>query len=133
MHAPSAGTLTQHALLLRPPAPSRPRQARPVVAAACAAMLLAALHRVSFSVLAVPIQAQFGLSLPQMGLLQSALLVGYVLGQVGGGLGCVVPWLFSECSNAGAAQRLLGLHNYCAKGLSGREAQQALRDPALEC
>ena len=45
-------------------------------------MLLAALHRVVFSVLAVPIQQQFGLSLPQMGLLQSSLLIGYVVGQV---------------------------------------------------
>ncbi|GAB4823811.1 hypothetical protein N2152v2_010857 [Parachlorella kessleri] len=59
---------------------------RTVVGAACAAMLLAALHRVAFSVLAVPIQQQFGLSLPQMGLLQSALLVGYVVGQIPLGL-----------------------------------------------
>lgn len=53
-----------------------------VVGTACVAMLLAAAHRVSFSVLAVPIQQQFALSLPEMGLLQSSLLVGYVLGQI---------------------------------------------------
>lgn len=46
-------------------------------------MALAAVHRVAFSVLAVPIQAQLGLSLVQMGMLQSSLLAGYVLGQVG--------------------------------------------------
>ncbi len=51
---------------------------------ACLTMGLAAVHRVAFSVLAVPIQAELGFSLPQMGLLQSALLLGYVLGQVGG-------------------------------------------------
>ena len=43
---------------------------------------MAPVHRVAFSVLAVPIQAQLGLSLPQMGMLQSSLLVGYVLGQI---------------------------------------------------
>jgi hypothetical protein len=53
-----------------------------VLVVACLAMALAAVHRVAFSVLSVPIQAEFGLSLPEMGMLQSALLGGYVLGQV---------------------------------------------------
>jgi sugar phosphate permease len=46
------------------------------------AMALASAHRVTFSVLAVPLQQELGLSLPQMGILQSAVLAGYVLGQV---------------------------------------------------
>lgn len=50
------------------------------------AMFLAAAQRCSFSVLALPIQAQLGLSLPQMGVLQSSMLLGYVIGQVPAGL-----------------------------------------------
>ena len=46
------------------------------------AMFLAAAQRCSFSVLALPIQAQLGLSLAQMGVLQSSMLLGYVIGQV---------------------------------------------------
>ena len=45
-------------------------------------MALAAAHRVAFSVLAVPFAAQFQLSLPVMGIVQSAFLFGYALGQV---------------------------------------------------
>ena len=45
------------------------------------AMALASAHRVTFSVLAVPLQQELGLSLPQMGILQSAVLAGYILGQ----------------------------------------------------
>jgi hypothetical protein len=55
---------------------------RLVFAVACASTFLAAVGRVSFSVLAVPIQQQFGLTLADMGLLQSAMLVGYVIAQV---------------------------------------------------
>ncbi|EIE20601.1 major facilitator superfamily transporter [Coccomyxa subellipsoidea C-169] len=44
-------------------------------------MALASAHRVTFSVLAVPLQQELGLSLPQMGILQSAVLAGYILGQ----------------------------------------------------
>jgi hypothetical protein len=61
-----------------------------VLVVACLAMALAALHRVAFSVLAVPIQAEFGLSLPEMGMLQSALLGGYMLGQVNWHLGAAL-------------------------------------------
>ena len=73
--------------LASPDAGSSSAAARAVVAAACAATLLAAVHRSSFAVLAVPIQSQFGFSLAQMGVLQSALLLGYLVGQVcwGGG------------------------------------------------
>ncbi|CAL5229146.1 g12420 [Coccomyxa viridis] len=46
------------------------------------AMASASMHRVTFSVLAVPIRAEFGLSLPQMGVLHSAVLAGYILGQI---------------------------------------------------
>lgn len=46
------------------------------------AMAVASAHRVTFSVLAVPLQHELGLSLPQMGILQSALLAGYILGQI---------------------------------------------------
>ena len=46
------------------------------------AMACASMHRVTFSVLAIPIRSEFGLSLPQMGVLHSAVLAGYILGQV---------------------------------------------------
>lgn len=49
----------------------------------CVTMAAAAVHRTAFSVLAPPIQVELGLSLPQMGHVHSALLTGYVLGQVG--------------------------------------------------
>ena len=48
-------------------------------------MAFAAVHRVAFAALAVPIQSQLGFSLPQMGLLHSSLLCGYLLGQVPAG------------------------------------------------
>lgn len=53
-----------------------------VYVSACVATFSAAISRVSFSVLAVPIQEQYGLTLGDMGVLQSSLLMGYVLGQV---------------------------------------------------
>ena len=46
------------------------------------AMALASAHRATFSVLALPLRAQYGLSLRQLGVLQSAVLGGYLLGQV---------------------------------------------------
>ena len=46
------------------------------------AMACASIHRVTFSVLAIPIREEFALSLPQMGILQSAVLAGYIIGQV---------------------------------------------------
>ena len=49
------------------------------------AMACASMHRVTFSVLAIPIREEFALSLPQMGILQSAVLAGYIIGQVGHG------------------------------------------------
>ncbi|KAL3156017.1 hypothetical protein ABBQ32_013005 [Trebouxia sp. C0010 RCD-2024] len=49
-------------------------------------MVLAAIHRVTFSVLAVPFAAEFNMSLPDMGLLQSAALFGYLLGQIPAGV-----------------------------------------------
>ena len=49
------------------------------------AMACASIHRVTFSVLAIPIREEFALSLPQMGILQSAVLAGYIIGQVGRG------------------------------------------------
>ncbi|KAL4445790.1 hypothetical protein ABPG77_008989 [Micractinium sp. CCAP 211/92] len=49
-------------------------------------MAMAAVHRAAFSVLSVPIQLELGLSLPQMGTLQSALLAGYLVGQVPAGV-----------------------------------------------
>ena len=51
------------------------------------AMACASIHRVTFSVLAIPIREEFSLSLPQMGVLQSAVLAGYIIGQVGALLG----------------------------------------------
>lgn len=57
-----------------------------VYGAACLSTFMAAVGRVSFSVLAVPIQQQFKLSMGDMGLLQSAMLVGYVIGQVPAGM-----------------------------------------------
>ncbi|PRW59116.1 putative anion transporter chloroplastic [Chlorella sorokiniana] len=56
------------------------------MALACLAMALAAVHRVAFSVLALPIQAALGLSMPDMGRAHAALLLGYVLGQIPAGL-----------------------------------------------
>lgn len=68
---------------LRPVAAAPATQhARTVLLLACVSMAAAAIHRTAFSVLAPPIQAELGLSLPQMGHVHSALLVGYVLGQV---------------------------------------------------
>ncbi|KAL0036860.1 hypothetical protein WJX77_002503 [Trebouxia sp. C0004] len=57
-----------------------------VVTITCGAMILAAVHRVTFSVLAVPFAAEFHMSLPEMGLLQSAALIGYLLGQIPAGV-----------------------------------------------
>ncbi len=51
------------------------------------AMACASVHRVTFSVLAIPIREEFALSLPQMGVLQSAVLAGYIIGQVGASSG----------------------------------------------
>ena len=36
----------------------------------------------TIAVLAVPLQATLGLSMPQLGVLQAAVLIGYVTGQV---------------------------------------------------
>lgn len=52
----------------------------------CVAMVLAAVHRAAFAVLAVPIQQDLALSPPQMGKLQCALLLGYLCGQVPAGM-----------------------------------------------
>ena len=51
----------------------------------CMSTALAAISRTSFSVLAIPIQSQLGLSLSEMGLVQSSLLLGYVVGQLPAG------------------------------------------------
>jgi len=48
------------------------------------AVLMAAITRTSFSVLAIPIQQQFGLDMAEMGFIQSSLLFGYICGQVRG-------------------------------------------------
>ena len=53
-----------------------------VFGAACLSTGLAALDRVSFSVLAVPIAHQYSMQLSEMGMLQNAMLIGYVFGQV---------------------------------------------------
>ena len=45
------------------------------------AMGLAAMQRATIAILAVPLQAALGLSMPQLGVLQAAVLVGYVAGQ----------------------------------------------------
>jgi MFS family permease len=62
------------------------KAASTVYYAACLSTFMAAVGRVSFSVLAVPIQQQYNLRLTEMGLLQSAMLIGYVLGQVPAGI-----------------------------------------------
>lgn len=62
------------------------KAASTVYYAACLSTFMAAVGRVSFSVLAVPIQQQYNLRLSEMGLLQSALLIGYVIGQVPAGI-----------------------------------------------
>jgi len=46
------------------------------------AMLLASMQRATVAILALPLQAALGLSTPQLGVLQAAVLVGYVAGQV---------------------------------------------------
>ena len=53
---------------------------------ACSSTFSAAVARSSFSVLVVSIQKAYGMSLNDIGLLQSGLLVGYVLGQIPAGL-----------------------------------------------
>lgn len=45
-------------------------------------MALASAHRATFSVLALPLRAEYGLTMHQLGVLQSAVLAGYMLGQV---------------------------------------------------
>ncbi|KAK9806084.1 hypothetical protein WJX72_000485 [[Myrmecia] bisecta] len=45
-------------------------------------MTLATLHRLTFPALAVSFTAEFGLTLPSLGVLQSAVLAGYLVGQV---------------------------------------------------
>jgi len=62
------------------------KDASAVYYAACLSTFMASIGRVSFSILAVPIQQQYNLRLTEMGLLQSALLVGYLFGQVPAGL-----------------------------------------------
>ncbi|KAK9787869.1 hypothetical protein WJX73_001410 [Symbiochloris irregularis] len=57
-----------------------------VVTFTAGAMALASIHRVTFSVLAVPFAEEFSLSMPQVGLLQSAVLCGYMFGQVPAGI-----------------------------------------------
>ena len=47
---------------------------------------MAAISRVSFSVLPALSQQEYGLKLSDMGILQSSLLMGYVLGQIPAGL-----------------------------------------------
>lgn len=57
-------------------------------------------------------QEQFGLTLPQMGLLQSSLLVGYVVGQVGQG----------QCScGVGAAHGIISLPEPCLPWSAARQ------------
>jgi hypothetical protein len=70
-----------------------PAATEAVFLAASLASGLCAVSRVSFSVLAPEIQGALGFSLPQMGVLQSALLAGYVLGQVRGWLWWSWWWL----------------------------------------
>lgn len=53
---------------------------------ACSAAIMAAVSRTCFSMLAIPIQQEFGLSLGDMGLIQSSLLFGYILGQIPAGV-----------------------------------------------
>ena len=61
---------------------TRPLAGEAMFSAACVAVFLAAVHRVAFSVLAVPLQQQLGFTTAQMGTLHAALLLGYLLGQV---------------------------------------------------
>ena len=63
------------------------------------AMACASIHRVTFSVLAIPIREEFALSLPQMGVLQSAVLAGYIIGQVGHGSSSL-HMLCSPCASS---------------------------------
>uniref|UniRef100_A0A7S1CV42 Major facilitator superfamily (MFS) profile domain-containing protein n=1 Tax=Picochlorum oklahomense TaxID=249345 RepID=A0A7S1CV42_9CHLO len=53
---------------------------------ACSASIMAAVSRTSFSVLAIPIQERFALSMADMGLIQSSLLFGYIVGQIPAGV-----------------------------------------------
>lgn len=57
---------------------------RAIFLVACLATAMAAISRVTFSVLAIPIQMQYGLASSDLALLQSALLMGYTVGQVCG-------------------------------------------------
>ena len=58
------------------------RQAeRALVAFFAVAMGLAAMQRATIAILAVPLKTALGLSMPQLGALQAAVLVGYVAGQ----------------------------------------------------
>lgn len=58
------------------------RNTETVFFAACLATFMAAIGRASFSVLSVPIQQSYGLTLSQVGMAQSAMLLGYLIFQV---------------------------------------------------
>lgn len=76
----------------------------------CVAMVLAAVHRAAFAVLAVPIQQDLALSPPQMGKLQCALLLGYLCGQVMSGA-CEMDGLFKGHASTALADSWLRTHH----------------------
>jgi ACS family glucarate transporter-like MFS transporter len=56
-----------------------------VVAVTAGAAFLCSLHRSTFAVLMPSLQQQYGLSLSQVGVLQTATLAAYLLGQLPSG------------------------------------------------
>ena len=89
----SARTSHSEAAVSTPRLPARQAE-HAIVVFFAVAMGLASMQRATIAILAVPLQAALGLSMPQLGLLQAAVLVGYVAGQVRPVLGgCFLPAL----------------------------------------
>ena len=83
-------TPAQPVLTAQPTHPTQPSQPStksqvPVFGLACSAAVMAAVARNSFTLLAVPISKELSLSMADIGAVQSALLAGYLVGQMPAG------------------------------------------------
>ena len=90
------------------------------------AMVMASAQRVTFSTLALPLQRELGLSLAQVGALQSAVLAGYILGQVRAGA-CPVMTLIRDTAASAAMLPHVPMH---VASLLGGPGQEGLSQPA---
>lgn len=98
---------------------------RAVFLAVCVATFFSAVSRVAFSVLAPTIQLELGLSLPEVGLLQSALLVGYAAGQVR----LYPSAVLLQCMPACLPPPQQGIYNKGRRGVLARRLLCMMRQP----